>query len=167
MARIERVTTGWRCHAAEILTSREETLACSFAVTLDPRWVTQTVQVAAVSRSGERHLVLRADTERRWCDDHSEPVLQDCVDVDVAATPLTNTFPIRRLAWLPTGDERTSPVAWVEVPSLRVMLVEQTYRRLEQNRWRYRDPAHGPFELVVDNAGFVLDYEGFAQRIGQ
>ena len=91
------------------------------------------------------------------------------VDVDVAATPLTNTFPIRRLAHLAVGRSVTSTVAWVDVPALGVTRVEQTYQRLEDRdelaAWRYSDPTHGGFVLTVDTGGLVVDYEGFARRI--
>jgi len=86
------------------------------------------------------------------------------VDVDVAATPLTNTFPIRRLAHLAVGRSVTSTVAWVDVPALGVTRVEQTYQRLEDRdelaAWRYSDPTHGGFVLTVDTEGLVVDYEG-------
>lgn len=59
----------------------------------------------------------------------------------------------------------TSPVAWVDVPELGVTRVEQTYRRLGPLRWAYADPAHGAFELTVDDDGLVVDYTGFATRV--
>ena len=97
------------------------------------------------------------------------PDLDGCVDVDIAATPLTNTFPIRRLAHLAVGEAATSAVAWVDVPALDVTRVEQTYERLPDRdglaAWRYSDPLHGAFVLTVDDEGLVVDYEGFARRI--
>ena len=94
-----------------------------------------------------------------WRDDYPLPDLNGCVDIDVAATPLTNTFPIRRFASLGIAEHRTTPVAWVEVPTLHVKRVEQTYRRLAPDRWEYSDPTHGAFELSIDDDGFVIDYE--------
>ena len=98
--------------------------------------------------------------------------LDGCVDIDVAATPLTNTFPIRRLARVGVGESRTVPVAWVEVPTLRVVRVEQTYTRLGPlhgvrggQRWLYGDPVHGTRDITVDRDGLVIDYEGFAERV--
>jgi hypothetical protein len=106
----------------------------------------------------------------RWTvDGAARPDLDGCVDVDIAATPLTNTFPIRRLTDVPIGEAVTSAVAWVDVPALRVTRVDQTYERLGHldglARWRYRDPLHGAFLLAVDDEGLVVDYEGFARRI--
>lgn len=56
-------------------------------------------------------------------------------------------------------------MAWVDVPSLGVTRVDQTYRRLADRTWEYSDPTHGAFGLTVDDAGLVRDYEGFARRL--
>lgn len=166
MARVERLDDGWLCSATEVLASVRETVACTFRVRLDADWLTREVEVRAIGEAGEGRLQLRADEHRRWRrDGRPAEDLDGCVDVDVAATPLTNTFPIRRLAGLAVGEEVTTPIAWVDVPALGVTRVEQTYRRLGPRRWQYRDPQHGAFTLTVDQDGLVVDYEGFATRV--
>lgn len=165
LAVLHRTETGWTAHGTEILLGAD-TLACWFRVDLDSDWVTRAVQARAISEQGETTLELAADSARRWTVDGVEQgELDGCVDVDVAATPLTNTFPIRRLAGLAVGGQRTAPVAWVEVPTLRVVRVDQTYRRLGSRRWEYSDPTHGAFVLDVDEDGVVTTYEGFAVRV--
>ncbi len=142
------------------------TLACWFRVDLDHTWVTRSADVRTISDLGEMSLALKADAERQWTvDGQPRPDLDGCVDFDVAATPLTNTFPIRRFATVALGESRTTPIAWVEVPTLRVLRVDQTYRRVTEHRWEYSDPAHGAFVLDVDADGVVTTYEGFAVRI--
>ncbi|HJX44773.1 MAG TPA: putative glycolipid-binding domain-containing protein [Geodermatophilus sp.] len=166
LARVGRRGGGWLFHGTEVLAGPGTLLACSFRVEVDDAWATRAVEVSAVDAEGERRLVLTADADRRWARD-GEPVpgLDGCVDVDVAATPLTNTLPIRRLASLAVGEEVTTPVAWVDVPALGVTRVDQTYRRLGPRRWRYSDEAHGAFELTVDDDGLVVDYTGMATRV--
>ena len=168
IARRERLTDGWRFHGSEVLIG-EETLSCTFSVVVGDDWVTRRVEASAVSAAGETRRVLEA-AEGRWSvDGASRPDLDGCVDVDIAATPLTNTFPIRRLAHLAVGEQAMSGVAWVDVPALGVIRVDQTYERLADRdglaRWRYSDPLHGAFVLTVDAEGLVVDYEGFARRI--
>jgi hypothetical protein len=142
------------------------TLACGFRVDLDAAWVTRTVEVWSMSRAGERRLRMTADLDGHWWRDGTRaPDLDGCIDVDVAATPLTNTFPINRLAGLAVGASVTSPVAWVDVPELSATRVEQTYQRLADRLWRYSDERHGAFELSVDDDGLVVDYTGFATRV--
>jgi len=119
-----------------------------------------------MSRAGERRLRLTVDVGRRWWRDGTRaPDLDGCIDVDVAATPLTNTFPINRLAGLAVGASATSSVAWVDVPDLSATRVDQTYERLADRLWRYSDQRHGAFELSVDDDGLVIDYTGFASRV--
>jgi uncharacterized protein len=154
----------------EVVAGPVELLACYFRVLLDRDWVTREVDVRAVSDTGERTLRLTADEHRRWyVDGEPRKSLDGCLDVDIAATPLTNTFPIRRLEDLRTGDSVTCPVAWIDVPALGVTRVEQTYRRLGPvdvgQAWEYGDPTHGSFMLTVDSDGLVVDYEGFATRV--
>jgi hypothetical protein len=145
MARVERSEGGWTFHGSEVLAGPGAVLSCGFRVDLDDAWSTRRVEVWSVAAPGERRLVLTADAEKRWWRD--------------------NTFPINRLASLAVGASATSPVAWVEVPSLRVARVEQTYRRLAERRWEYSDEAHGAFELSVDGDGLVVEYSGFATRV--
>jgi len=139
-------------------------------VVVGPDWVTRRVEVRSVSTVGEAQRQLKVSDGHWTVDGAARPDLDGCVDVDVAATPLTNTFPIRRLAHLAVGRSVTSAVAWVDVPALGVTRVEQTYERLEDRdelaAWRYSDPTQGGFVLTVDTEGLVVDYKGFARRPG-
>jgi hypothetical protein len=126
--------------------------------------------VQAFEPGGKTSVTLSVDSERRWhVGGAHRPDLDGCLDVDIAATPLTNTFPIRRLARLGEGDAVTSPVAWVGVPDLGITRVDQTYHRLAPvgglDAWEYSDPTHGAFRLTVDADGLVVEYEGFARRV--
>ena len=164
VARVERTATGWTTHGVEVLAG-DEVLGCWFRVDLTAEWRTRRVEVRALSNGGETTRVLDA-VDGRWSIDGAPAAhLDGCIDVDIAATPLTNTYPIRRFASLPVGESRTTPIAWVDVPSLQVHRVEQTYERLGPLRWRYSDPQHGAFLLDVDEDGVVERYEGFAVRI--
>ena len=103
IARRERLADGWLFHGSEVLVG-EETLSCTFSVVVGADWVTRRVEVAAVSAAGETRRVLEAVDGRWTVDGAPRPDLDGCVDVDIAATPLTNTFPIRRLAHLAVGE---------------------------------------------------------------
>lgn len=170
MARVERRPGGWRVHGAEVVGGPSAVFSCSFRVDVDDAWLTRAVTVRVVDDDGEREVSMTAAASGRWrIDDARRPELDGCLDVDVAATPLTNTFPVRRLAHLVVDGEVRMPVAWVDVPSLAVSRVEQTYRRLPDvdglAAWEYRDDEHGRFGLRVDEDGLVVEYEGFARRV--
>jgi len=170
LARIAHQNDGsWHVHGTEVLVDGEARVACSFGIELDVAWVTRAVRVEVVS-DVVTGLHLLVDEGGRWWQDGAErPDLRGCLDVDVAATPVTNTFPIRRLADLPVGEAATFPVAWIEVPSLQVLRIDQSYRRLggapDAEEWEYSDPVHGAFRLVVDDVGVVRSYQGFAERV--
>jgi hypothetical protein len=93
-------------------------------------------------------------------DGTSVPELYGCDDVDLGFSPSTNLLPIRRLR---LGVGATAPVraAWVTFPDLRTEVLEQTYSRVGTDRYLY-ESAGGTFrrELLVDAAGFVLEYPG-------
>jgi len=167
--RLEPPDAGWLFHGTEVLVG-EQTLSCTFCVVVGPDWVTRRVEVRSVSTVGEAQRRLKVSDGHWTVDGAARPDLDGCVDVDVAATPLTNTFPIRRLAHLAVGRSVTSAVASVDVPALGVTRVEQTYERLEDRdelaAWRYSDPTQGGFVLTVDTEGLVVDYKGFARRPG-
>ena len=170
IGRLVGTVDGWRAHGHEGLAGPADLVACSFSVELDHGWLTRAAEVRSLARDGQRELRLEADGTGSWtADGLPRPDLDGCLDVDVAATPLTNTFPIRRLAALRAGEQVSLPVAWVQVPSLEVARVQQTYRRLAAGQaadaWQYADRAHGAFRLEVDADGLVVEYEGFAARV--
>lgn len=92
--------------------------------------------------------------------------LAGVLDVDLEATALTNTLPIRRLGLLGAepGTTHTVPMAWIRVPSLQVIPVEQTYTVVDAGTVRY---TSGSFtaDLAVDKDGFVTNYPGFASLV--
>jgi uncharacterized protein len=168
LARWERHDYGWLFHGSEVLVGAD-VLSCTFSVVVHSNWTTRSVDVVAIAAAGETRRRIEVEGGRWSVDGAVRSDLDDCIDVDIAATPLTNTFPIRRLAGLAVGEAVTSPVAWVDVPALEVTRVRQTYERLEDRSglacWRYEDPQHGPFVLTVDDEGIVVEYEGFARRV--
>jgi uncharacterized protein len=115
-----------------------------------------------------RNLVLRADGHGHWWDGEGGmlPALEGCVDLDISATPFTNTLPIRRLG-LSETESREIRAAYISVPDLSAVAVEQRYTCLSLNRiYRYEGLFRGfVTELSVDEDGFVTDYPGLFARI--
>ncbi|RJQ78024.1 hypothetical protein D5S17_13950 [Pseudonocardiaceae bacterium YIM PH 21723] len=92
--------------------------------------------------------------------------LAEAVDVDIAATALTNILPIRRLKLhkASPGTAVTLPMAWILLPSLKVVLARQTYTVNTDGTINYRQ---GEFtaDLTLDRDGFVRHYPGYATRV--
>jgi len=96
------------------------------------------------------------------------PDLAGCEDVDLMATPYTNTPPLAAHPLAP-GEERTLRVAWVRFPDLEVQAVEQQYKRLDSGtgakRYRYRNFASGFVgELSADDEELVVAYGPWVRR---
>ncbi|MEV2278251.1 putative glycolipid-binding domain-containing protein [Nocardiopsis sp. NPDC049922] len=161
---------GYRLEAGEVVVEDDERFLTRFTVRTDLAWTTREVRVEVVSARGTDAVALTAHGGN-WTDGENRPrpELMGCLDADVAATPLTNTLPIRRLGLNP-GEYRDIAVAWIDIPSLRVRRVRQRYTRHPSEggleRYTYRDPLRGEYRLSVDAEGLVVDYERFARRLG-
>jgi len=140
-----------------------------YEVRCDRRWRVREVRAAAPD-SGRPVLELLTDGEGRWKRGGGEPLpeLDGCVDVDISATPFTNTLPIRRLGLEP-GESADVDVAYILVPELLVGPEKQSYGCLEARadggRYRFEAlPSGFTAELPVDADGLVLDYPGLFRR---
>jgi uncharacterized protein len=146
-----------------------EPFRAHYRVRCDAAWRAREVWVAAPG-SDRPALHLRADGEGRWTtgDGRPLPELAGCVDLDLTATPFTNTLPIRRLGLRP-GESRDLAVAYLSVPALTWELARQRYERLPDGpggpRYRFVALDSGfTADLTVDADGLVLDYPGLFRR---
>lgn len=111
-------------------------------------------------------IVLRADGAGNWTTGHGQPLpeLAGCVDVDITATPFTNTLPIRRLDW-PIGAPRDLDMAYIWVPEMRVARDPQRYTRLGARLFRFESrDSDFTADLPIDADGLVVDYPGLFRR---
>jgi len=93
------------------------------------------------------------------------PDLVGCTDVDLEASPSTNTLPIRRLR-LDVDEAREVRAAWVRFPELTVEPLRQRYTRIGEDRYRYESLDSGfSADIDVDDAGLVVHYPGGWTRV--
>jgi hypothetical protein len=95
--------------------------------------------------------------------DVERPEVSGCIDLDLNFSPSTNVIPIRRLG-LPIGQERRFRAAWLRFPSFSLEPLEQLYRRIDVETYRY-ESAGGRFftEIKVNSTGLVTEYPTFWQ----
>lgn len=88
------------------------------------------------------------------------------MDVDIQATPLTNTLPIRRLD-PKDGESVDIRLAYIRIPDLTVAPADQRYTALRSGSlYRFESLESGfTADLPVDEDGFVLDYPGLFRRL--
>lgn len=138
---------------------------CSYRICCDAHWQVRSVEVHV---AGGASIVLTSDGRGNWRDGDglAQPRLAGCIDVDISATPFTNTLPIRRLG--PGLAARTTiAVAYFLLPELELSRAEQAYTRLDAARYRFEALRSGfEAEILVDGDGLVQDYPGLFRRLG-
>jgi uncharacterized protein len=135
----------------------------NYSVECTRDWLTSRALVHAESRDGHHHFDLRRNDAGGWVLNGTPvPDVDGCTDVDLAFTPATNTLPIRRLA-LAVGGRAGVEAAWLRWPEMTFETLEQSYERVDEERFRYRA---GSFEAIldVDDAGLMRTYEGLWAR---
>ncbi|WP_250473909.1 putative glycolipid-binding domain-containing protein [Caballeronia sp. GAFFF1] len=139
----------------------------TYRIECDARW--QVTRLVAKLAGGGCIDLRRAQA---WTDEQGAPqaALNGCIDVDIIATPFTNTLPIRRLRLQP-GERREIRVAYVRVPEMTVSAVAQAYTCIDacvdgKRRYRFEGLDTGfTAEIAVDDDGLVTDYPGLFERI--
>ncbi|WP_244817212.1 putative glycolipid-binding domain-containing protein [Caballeronia sp. Lep1P3] len=150
--------------------SEADAFGAMYRIECDARW--QVTRLAVKLAGGAAIDLTRKDGDNgaahAWTDASGAPQegLRGCIDVDISATPFTNTLPIRRLQLQP-GERRVIRVVYVHVPAMNVRAVEQAYTCLDADgRYRFEGLDTGfSAEITVDQDGLVVDYPGLFKRI--
>ena len=137
----------------------------------------QTDEAGATTRFGltvtlaerERQLAVSRDEENMWMTtDHQgerRESYDGALDVDVVFSPFFNALPIRRLGIHEQAGSFAVPTVYVNVPDMAVAAATVSYTsqgRPDGITLRY--PVADTV-VAVDDAGFILDYPGLAERI--
>jgi hypothetical protein len=147
-------------------------------------WETQRLRLRSTGAGWSRSIDLRHDGAGGWtCDadetgeaPFSEPggdvaAVRGAIDCDLGGSPLTNLMPVRRHALHVHEGEHDLLMAWVDVPSLRLLPSWQRYehrsRDEEGSVVRFSTRDHGGFsaDLALDRDGLVRRYPGLAARV--
>jgi uncharacterized protein len=140
--------------------------AARYRIVCDSGWRVRRLEVSLVGEGVS--LQLSSDGDGQWTDRSGapRPDLTGAIDVDLSATPFTNTLPIRRLH-LGDGQSETIRVVYVRFPDLAVTTERQRYTCLEPGR-RYRFASvDSDFtrDIEVDAAGLVVTYPELFRRL--
>jgi hypothetical protein len=167
--RLRESGQGFEADGLVIRSGADEDVRVRYRITGDASWRTRTVRVESLDGRREP-LLLTSDGEGHWHAANGAPVpaLAGCSDVDVFASPFTNTIPIRRLALEP-GASAEIKAAFVRIPELDVEPHRQRYTRLHQQEgndvYRYESVDTGfSAHLPVDAEGLLLEYPGYFVR---
>jgi len=102
-----------------------------------------------------------------WSDEAGNlyPDFNECLDIDISLTPLTNTLPIRRLS---PGKNQPAiiDVLYVEMPSGNLKHVKQRYTNLGKNTYLYESlDSDFKSEININENGFVTQYSVYWKLI--
>jgi uncharacterized protein len=140
--------------------------AARYRIDCDSAWRVRRLEVSLLAE--DVTVQLSSDGCGHWTDRSGapRPDLGGAIDVDLTATPFTNTLPIRRLH-LADGQSETIRVVYVRFPDLRVTMERQRYTCLEpRRRYRFESFDSGFVrDIEVDTAGLVVTYPGLFRRV--
>ena len=141
-----------------------------YQITCDLRWQVRSVIVESLEENGPT-IRLASDSLGNWTDEsgNTAPEFIGCFDVDLTATPFTNTLPIRRLGLLP-GESDEIQVVYFSIPEMQVSVKRQRYTCLETNgtrgKYKFESMDDGFTAVItVDADGLVEDYPQLFRRV--
>jgi hypothetical protein len=137
-----------------------------YEIITDVRWSTRTTNVSYRDDRGNKELQITRGDDGWYANGKRLQLSGDCIDVDLAWSPSTNTLPIRRLNLDIGADSGPLTAAWIRLPELAVEPLQQTYERTGPRAFRYGS-RDGSFKanLTVDDNNLIVDYEGVWKRI--
>ncbi|WP_157014921.1 putative glycolipid-binding domain-containing protein [Mesorhizobium xinjiangense] len=139
--------------------------AVEYHIACTANWRVERVEAAIIG--GQGSLLLEHDGRGHWKrNGRAAPSLDGVFEPDLSVSPLTNTFPIRRLG-LSQGESADIRTAYVSFPDFAVFADPQRYTCLEENRLYRYESRDSDFcrDIEVDADGFVIDYPGLFRRM--
>lgn len=140
-----------------------------YRVECDALWRVRSARVSLASAPGGE-LSFDGDGDGRWTDGRGAafPEFDGCFEIDISATPFTNTLPIRRID-LAIGASAEISVIYLLIPEMTARRSRQLYTRLGNKSYRFEEK--GVFngftaEISIDEDGFVVDYPQLFKKIG-
>ena len=159
--RLSRHDNEWWLEGTAVFSNEQQPCRLSYIIACDLRWHTLRGIVSGWVGNRDVNIELTVDQFHWQLNGRNESAVDDCVDLDLNFSPVTNMLPIRRLN-LGIGEQAEVKAAWLRFPSFELEPLVQVYTRLDEFRYRYSSSG-GEFvrDLTVNEVGFVIDYPGF------
>lgn len=140
--------------------------ALRYRIRCDKSWRVRSTEVAVVG--SDRKIEIAGDGNGHWSDASGKrlPKLAGAIDIDLSATPFTNTLPIRRLK-LRAGQSAEIVTVYILAPALTMTTDPQRYTCIEPlKQYRYESlDSDFTREIEVDRRGMVVTYPGLFRRL--
>ncbi|MCV3238527.1 putative glycolipid-binding domain-containing protein [Mesorhizobium sp. ZC-5] len=157
--RLIRQDDGWELHGHAIFEHEGEPCSLAYAALCDKRWQARSACVRGFRGARDLSLEIERNIDDDWLLNGAvQPGLADLIDVDLGFTPATNLLALRRFD-LAIGQDTPAPAAYLAFPELKLIRLEQHYRRQSEAEYSYQGPMFGYDEVLqVAPVGFVTDY---------
>ncbi len=149
--------SGWVFEGKVVRRAGGTPVLLTYEIETDPGWRTKKVAIEEVFQGKKRSLRLSVEGSRWFVNGEGDPRLGGCLDVDLEASPVTNTLPIRR-AGPRVGSRVDVTACWVRFPTLEVAPLRQSYERLGPRTYRYASATGFSAKVEVDGFGLVRRY---------
>jgi uncharacterized protein len=144
----------------------DSVFAIRYRIRCDQSWRVRSAEIGIVGT--DRKIEIAGDGKGNWSDASGKPLpkLAGAIDIDLSATPFTNTLPIRRLK-LKAGQSAEIVTVYILVPALTMTTDPQRYTCLKpRKRYRYESiDSDFTRDIEVDSRGIVVTYPGLFRRL--
>ena len=152
--------SGWILEGTLVRRFKEGTSLVTYHIETDSVWRTKKVGIQQVLQGKRRGLELMVRGSKWYRGGKEVTSVRGCIDVDLEASPVTNSLPIRR-GRMKIGQKVDLTAAWIRFPSLKLVPFRQGYEKLGPREYRYRSASGFTADLDVDDFGLVSRYGGF------
>jgi hypothetical protein len=147
-----------------IINHGEKPFTIKYSLTCELSWKVKTLNLELVET--KEKIKLDSDRYGNWSNASGIiPRLHGAIDVDITATPFTNTLPIRRLK---LGEKQHAEilVVYIKIPKLSVDIDLQRYTCLSKNTFLFEQiNSNFARKIETDKDGLVVTYPGLFKRI--
>ena len=144
----------------------DSVFALRYRIRCDKSWSVRGAEIALVG--GDRKIEISGDGKGNWSDASGKPLakLAGAIDVDLSATPFTNTLPIRRFK-LRARQSVEIVAVYILAPAMTLTTDPQRYTCLVAGkRYRYESiDSDFTRDIEVDRHGLVVTYPGLFRRL--
>ncbi len=158
-----RIKTGWEFNGMVTAKLGGRGFGLEYVILVDSSFNTQSAKFHLLEGCNIRDMEIGIVNGEWLVDGIIQEDLAGCTDIDIQASPVTNTIPIKR-AGLSDGCQTEIYAAWVKLPTLEVEKVSQRYMRINASEYFY---SSGTFKarLLLNPSGLVTDYEGIWKEV--